>query len=104
MMCFMILLIDPEPSYLNQAKEILKTIGFRVLIADEQYELARIYSEFRDEINIIAFDSSRIGVDTKLTTCMRHVLRCASFSAAQCLEWNLYDWKESRNVTIAKYQ
>ncbi len=100
----MILLIDPEPSYLNQAKEILKAIGFRVLIADEQHELARLYSEFRDEINIIAFDSSRIDMDKKLTTCMRYVLRCASLSTAQCLEWNLYDWKESRNVTLAKYQ
>ncbi len=101
---FMILLIDPEISYLNQAKEILNTIGFRVLIADEQHELARLYSEFRDEINIIAFDSSRIDMDKKLTTCMRHVLRCASFSTAQCLEWNLYDWKEVRNVTLAKCQ
>ncbi len=100
----MIFLIDPDTSYLEQAKGLFKKIGFRTLVASEKHELIRLYREFRDEINIIAFDSSRIEVDQTLSKTMCQVLRIAVFSAAQCLEWNLYDWKESRHAALAKYQ
>lgn len=86
---YMLLLIDPEISYLEDSQRLLREIGYDVLVAEEERELIRLCFDFRDHINVIAFDSERLSLNRRLQEGLEYALKYAGISHVALVEWNL---------------
>ena len=88
----MILLIDPEISYLDAAQEFLLKQGYDVVVAEEERELISLCFDFNDELNVILFDSARLAINKGLQEGLEYALKYAGISHVALIEWNLYEW------------
>ena len=52
----MILLVDDEVVITDVSREILETLGYQVMVADSGKEAINIYSQRKDEINLVIMD------------------------------------------------
>ncbi len=100
----MILVVDPDIFYLDEAKKALETLRFDVLIAEEKRELIRLCFDYRDEISVILFDPTRIEAERGLIEGIEYALRHTDISGTNLLKWNLYDWRKKQNVSSSKSQ
>lgn len=92
----MILLIDPEISYLEASQDFLLEKGHDVIVAEDERELIRLCFDFRDELNVILFDSARLGINRNLQEGLEYALTFAGISHVALIEWNLNEWLECK--------
>lgn len=98
----MILLIDPDLAYLDAAQEFLLERGHDVVVAEEERELISFCFDFREELNMILFDSGRLAVNKCLQEGLEYALKYAGISHVALVEWNLNDWKRRASPTWAR--
>jgi two-component system, cell cycle sensor histidine kinase and response regulator CckA len=59
----MILLADDEPSVLRLGERVLKSAGFRVLLAKDGHEAIELFRQNADEIDAVILDMGMPGAD-----------------------------------------
>jgi len=60
-----VLVIDDEEEFLTVCQELLETFGYRVLIAQEGKEGIQIYSQNREDIDIVLLDMVLLDMDSR---------------------------------------
>jgi CheY-like chemotaxis protein len=59
----LILLADDEPSVLRLGERVLKSAGFRVLLAKDGYEAIELFREHAQDIDAVILDMGMPGAD-----------------------------------------
>lgn len=96
----MILLIDPEVSYLDISKAILESRGYDVVIAEDYWEVTSLCFDFKDDINVILFDSSRIETNPELLDALQFSQRYGGTAGVPWVEWSLPFWTEIQRLEV----
>ncbi|HEX5038400.1 MAG TPA: hypothetical protein VFX30_14685, partial [bacterium] len=66
--------------------------GFDVVVAEDERELISLCFDFQDELNVILFDSARLGINKCLQDGLEYSLKYAGISHVALVEWNMNDW------------
>ena len=65
--CETILIVDDEAFFIEVAREILETLGYRVLTARSGIEAVTLYQSRMDEIDLVILDMIMSGMDGEET-------------------------------------
>ena len=96
----MILLIDPEVSYLDVSQTVLEARGYDVVTAEDDREIIRLGFDFKDEISAVLFDSSRIEKKPELLEALRFSERYGGTAGTPWIEWSLPFWPEIQQLEL----
>ena len=69
-------------------------MGYDVVVAEEERELISLCFDFREELNLILFDSGRLEINKRLQEGLEYVLKYACIPHVGLVEWNMNDWIE----------